>query len=98
MQTKTTAPTPSGRGLSEEIEMIATIRTTTDERSQHTVLVTIDGIARIYARNASAHVIAATCSALRADIARHGDDVIGFADLPAAEFRTTKAGKRLLIA
>ena len=29
MQTKTTAPTPSGRGLSEEIEMIATIRTTT---------------------------------------------------------------------
>lgn len=78
--------------------MTATIRTTTDERNQHAVLVTIDGVARIYSRNASAHVIAATCNALRADIARHGDDVIGFADLPAAEFRSTKAGKRLLVA
>ena len=34
---------------------------------------------------------------LRRDIARHGESVIGFEALPAAEFRATKAGKRLLV-
>lgn len=70
------------------------IKITQDEHNQHVVLV--DG--RVYARNASLAIAAATAATLRRDIARHGAGVIDLAALPAAEYRTTAAGRRLLLA
>lgn len=74
------------------------IRTEQDERNQHAVVIAKDGQERIYSRNSSAHVISATYSALQKDLAQHGDDAVDFDSLPVAEFRVTKAQKRLLMA
>lgn len=70
------------------------IKIAQDEHHQHVVLV--DG--RVYTRNASLHIAAATAATLRRDIARHGAAVIDLAALPVAEYRTTSAGRRLLLA
>lgn len=72
---------------------MASIRTAQDERNQHVVLV--DG--RVYARNASLAIASATAAALRRDIARHGEAVVDLAALPVAQYRVTKAGRRLLL-
>ncbi len=77
--------------------MTATIRTITDERNHHAVVVTLDGECRVFFRADTASVAGAAHHSLRRDIARHGESVIGFEALPAAEFRATKAGKRLLV-
>ena len=74
--------------------MSATIRTAQDERSQHAVIITQNGEDRIYSRHYSAHVISATAAAVRRD----GNAVQCWEASPAAEYRTTKAGKRLLVA
>ena len=78
--------------------MTATIRTITDERNHHAVIVTIGSDSRIFFRHDTASVAGAAHDSLRRDIARHGESVIGFEALPAAEFRTTQAGKRVLVA
>lgn len=78
--------------------MTAAIRIATDERNHHAVVVTIGGEARIFFRHGTASVCGAAHDNLRRDIARHGEGVIGFEALPVAEYRTTKAGKRLLVA
>lgn len=71
-----------------------------DERNQHALLVTLEGETRVFTRNSSYHVVSATEAALRRDVARHGVDVLAkteFSALPVAQFRTTKAGKSLLL-
>ena len=78
--------------------MTATIRTITDERNHHAVVVTIAGDSRIFFRASTASVAGAAHDNLRRDIARHGEAVIGFDALPVAAYRATKAGKRLLMA
>ena len=78
--------------------MTASIRIAADERNHHAVVVTIDGESRIFFRHDTESVCSAAYNNLRRDVARHGEDVIGFASLPAAEYRTTKAGRRLLVA
>lgn len=74
------------------------IRTIQDERNQHAVIITYQGQDRVYSRHHSAHVIAATAAAVRRDIARHGVNAVDLTDCPLAEYRTTRAGKLLLLA
>lgn len=74
--------------------MTTTIRTTQDERNQHAVIITHNGEDRIYSRHYSAHVISATAAAVRRD----GNAVQCWEQSPVAQYRTTKAGKQLLIA
>lgn len=78
--------------------MTATIRIITDEHNHHAVVVTIGGESRVFFRHDTANVASAAHDSLRRDIARHGESVIGFDTLPPAEYRTTRAGRRLLIA
>ena len=80
------------------LTMTKSIRIETDERGHHAVVVTVDDKSRVFFRHATASVAGAACASLRRDIARHGEDVIGFDALPVAEYRTTKAGRRLLVA
>lgn len=74
--------------------MNAAIRTTQDENNQHAVVITFNGQDRVYSRHYSAHVISATAAAVRRD----GNAVQCWEESPVAEYRTTKAGKRLLVA
>jgi hypothetical protein len=77
------------------------ISTATDERNQHAVLVAlVGGEPRVYARSSSAHSADAIDATLRRDIARHGFGAIEgcFDVLPVAQYRTTKAGRRVLCA
>jgi hypothetical protein len=76
--------------------MTAAIRTITDERNHHAVVVTLGGECRIFFRADTASVASAARHSLHRDIARHGESVIGFETLPAAKFLVTKAGNRLL--
>ena len=78
--------------------MTVTIRTITDERNHHAVVVTIAGDSRIFFRADTASVAGAAHESLCRDVARHGEAVIGFDALPVAAYRATKAGKRLLMA
>ena len=78
--------------------MTATIRTITDERNHHAVVVTIAGDSRIFFRADTASVAGAAHDNLRRDVDRHGESAIGFDALPVARYRATKAGKRLLMA
>lgn len=79
---------------------MTTVNTKQDERNQHAVIVTHDGQTRVYARSHSIHTAAAIAATLRSDLARHGFGAIEgcFDVLPVAQFRTTKAGKSLLLA
>jgi hypothetical protein len=77
--------------------MTATIRTITDERGRHAVIVTLDGECRVFFRHDTASVAGAAYNNLRRDIARHGESVIDFVALPVANFRLTKAGKSMLV-
>jgi hypothetical protein len=74
--------------------MNAAIRTTQDENNQHAVVITFNGQDRVYSRHYSAHVISATAAAVRRD----DNAVQCWEESPVAEYRTTKAGKRLLVA
>lgn len=77
------------------------ISTGTDERNQHAVLVALMGEEpRVYARSASGHTADAIEATLRRDIARHGFGAIEgcFDVLPFAQYRTTKRGRRVLVA
>ena len=78
--------------------MTVSIRTISDERNHHAVVVTIGGESRIFFRADTASVAGVAHDNLRRDIARHGETVIGFSALPLAVYRTTKAGGRLLVA
>lgn len=78
--------------------MTASIRIATDERNHSAVIVALNGESRIFFRHDTASVCGAAHDNLRRDIARHGESVIGFGSLPIANFRTTKAGKSLLMA
>lgn len=74
--------------------MNAAIRTTQDENNQHAVVIAFNGQARVYSRHYSIHVISAT----KATVLRDGNAVKCWEGSPVAEYRTTKAGKRLLVA
>lgn len=73
------------------------IATATDERMQHAVVLTpVGGEARIWTRSASAHMAEHIAATLARDIGRHGfDSLVG---LPVAQYRTTKRGRRVLVA
>lgn len=75
-----------------------TIRTVTDERGHHAVVVNRGGESRVFFRADVASVAGAAQDNLRRDIARHGESVIGFDELPVAAFRATKAGRVTLTA
>lgn len=80
--------------------METTIRTEQDERNQHAIIITHRQEERIYARHYSSDVILSTAAAVRRDLARHGIAALDqwLADKPLAKYRTTKSGKRLLLA
>jgi hypothetical protein len=73
--------------------MTATIRITQDERNQHAVIITHNGEDRVYSRHYSSHVISATAASVRRD----DNAVQCWEESPVAEYRTTKAGRRLLL-
>jgi len=70
----------------------------TDDRNHHAVVVTIGGESRIFFRADVASVASVAHDNLRRDIARHGESVIGFDELPRAVYRTTKVGRLMLMA
>ena len=73
------------------------IKTTQDEHNQHVVLVTINGVTRIFSRWYSSHVISRIAHNLERRVS-YGFDASEFANLPIAEYRITKSGKKLLLA
>lgn len=76
------------------------ITTQQDERNQHAVIVAHEGQVRVYVRSHSLHTACEIAATLRRDVARHGFAAIEgcFDVLPEAMYRTTKSGKKLLIA
>jgi hypothetical protein len=94
MDSKQVVHRPGGTGNPDRSNIMSTtIRVTQDERNQHAVIITHNGEDRIYSRHYSAHVISATAAAVRRD----GNAVQCWEESQAAEYRTTKAGKRLLL-
>lgn len=73
---------------------MARITVEQDAHGQHAVIV--DG--RVFARHHSLQAACAIVAALRHDIARHGESVIDLQSMPRAEYRTTAAGKRMMLA
>jgi hypothetical protein len=73
---------------------MATISTAQDERNQHAVIITIDGEERVYFRWHTANVVNAVCATLQRD----GNAADCWATSAPAVYRTTKAGRRLLVA
>ena len=74
------------------------ITTQQDENNQHAVIATLNNESRVYTRHHSYHVAFAIWRTLKHEMYKNGDAAVGFADLPLAQYRTTKAGKSLLLA
>ena len=71
-----------------------TVSTTQDEHNQHAVIITMNGEDRVYMRWHAADVVLATYATLQKD----GNAAECWAKSAPAVYRTTKAGRRLLVA
>ncbi|MBI2306110.1 MAG: hypothetical protein HYU78_02295 [Rhodocyclales bacterium] len=71
------------------------VRQITDSRNQHLVAVEHNGELRCYFKDSSSHTASVAFETVKRDIARHGESVVGFAELPLIVSRTAKTGRTI---